>query len=68
MSKIQRAPCKSKSHGAPDAVPEPTQFADAITSDHKILNEDHESRSHDQVAFIIQDRYTQWLQGYTCKD
>lgn len=34
----------------------------------KILHEEHETRSHDQVAFIIQDRFTQWLQGYLCKN
>ena len=51
-------------HGQPDQLPEPKAFADAITADHKILNEDDESRSCDRVALICMDRFTRWLQGY----
>jgi len=51
-------------HGEPDQLPEPKGFADALTADHKILNEDDESREFDRVALIVMDRFTRWLQGY----
>ena len=51
-------------HGEPDELPEPKEFADAITADHKILNEDDESRNADRVALVIMDRFTRWLQSY----
>ena len=63
-SKAQRARCSSKAQPAPDGLPEPKIFGDAITADHKILNEDDESRDHDRVACVIQDRATYWLQAY----
>ena len=50
--------CNSKRHGEPDELPEPKEFADAITADHKILNEDDESRNADRVALVIMDRFT----------
>ena len=50
--KRNRAHCRSKVHGEPDQLPEPKKFADAITADHKILNEDDESRKKDRVALI----------------
>ena len=65
--KATRAPNRSHEHGRPDDLPEPQAFADRITSDHKILNDDDESREHDQTAFIIQDCFTSWIQGYPCK-
>ena len=42
-------------------------FADALTTDHKILDEDDKSRSQDRLAMGVLDRVTQWLQGYPCK-
>ena len=66
-TKTQRAHCKQKDHGEPDGLPEPKKFADAITADHKVLNEEDQSRSMDRLALIIQDRFTHWLQGYACK-
>ena len=66
-NKTQRAPCKNKTHGKPDDLPEPKKFADAMTSDHKVLNADDADRVGDQLAFIVQDRHTQWLQGFPCK-
>ena len=65
--KRNRAYCKSKVHGEPDDLPEPQKFADAVTADHKILNEDDESRKQDRVALIVLDRFTKWLQGYAAK-
>ena len=48
-------------------MPPPKAFADAGTADHKILSEEDESRDHDHVSFIVQDRYTNWLQAYAAK-
>ncbi len=62
--KTARAHCRSKVTGACDALPEPTAFADALTADHAILNEDDESRESDRTACVIQDRFTSWLQSY----
>ena len=45
----------------------PKKFADAITCDHKILNENDASRSSDRLAMVVFDRFTQWLQGYPSK-
>ena len=58
---------RSKKHGEPDSLPEPTKWADAITADHKILNEEDASREEDRIALIILDRFTSWLQAYACQ-
>ncbi len=58
---------RQKVSGKPDDLPIAKKFADAITADHKILDEDDQSRTHDRVAMIVLDRFTQWLQGYPCK-
>ena len=62
--KRDRAQCRTKTHGEPDKLPEPTQFAHSLTADHKILNEADASRTGDRVALIVLDRFTRWLQGY----
>ena len=62
--KPQRAQCRKKTHGEPDDLPEPKAWADAITADHMVLNEDDKTRSDDQNALVIQDRYTNWIQSY----
>ena len=43
------------------------EFGDSVTADHAILNEMDESRSHDRVACIIQDRYTGFCMGYPAR-
>ena len=62
--KRSRAHCRSKVHDEPDQLPEPKKFADAITADHKIPNEDDSSRTYDRVALVVLDRFTRWLQSY----
>ena len=42
-------------------------FGDLITADHKILNEESESRNNHRYAVVVQDLATQWLQSYPCK-
>ena len=66
-TKCQRAPARRKLKAEADDLPAPKQWADALTADHKILNEFDSSRERDQAALIILDRYTQWLQGFPCK-
>jgi hypothetical protein len=39
-------------------------FGDCVTADHIIVGEKQESRRHDTVAVIVQDRATYWLGGY----
>ena len=65
--KRNRAQCRQQLHAAPDDFPVPKKFADAITCDHKILNEDDAGRSSDRLALVVLDRFTQWLQGYPSK-
>ena len=62
--KTQRARCKSCPKEKVDGLPEPKAFADAITADHAILNEDDASRDKDKVVCVIQDQYTHWLQAF----
>ena len=66
FKKIQHTTLKQKSHGEPDGLPELKKWADSVTADHKILNEEDQSRAFDKVALIIYDRFTQWLQAYAC--
>lgn len=62
--KTQRAQCKSCPKTKVDGLPEPKAFADAITADHAILNEDDASRDKDKVVCVIQDQHTHWLQAF----
>jgi len=66
-AKSSRAQCRTKAHGKPDDLPEPTAFAERVTADTMILNEADESREEDKVVTVIQDRHTSWLGGYPSK-
>ena len=35
--------------------------------DHKVLNEERESRSYHKCAIVVEDLATQWIQSYPCK-
>ena len=66
IQKASHAACTD--HRRCDALPEATAFADRLTADHKIMNEENKSAGdEDLVACIIQDIYTSWLQAYPCK-
>ena len=65
--KKTRAQCRQQVHAAPDHFPVPKKLADALTCDHKVLNQEDASRDSDRLALIVQDRFTQWLQGYPSK-
>ena len=43
------------------------KFDDLITADHKVLNEEGESRNNHRYAVVVQDLATQWIQSYPCK-
>ena len=43
------------------------KFGDLITADHKVLNEESESRNNHRYAVVVQDLATQWIQSYRCK-
>ena len=66
-NKPRRASCKAKSTPQGDGLPLAKEFGDRITSDHKVLNEEDESRQADRNAHIIQDFATYWLQAYAAK-
>ena len=40
---------------------------DTITADHKVLDEDQESRLHHRHVVVVQDLATQWIQSYPSK-
>ena len=42
-------------------------IGDLITADHKVLNEEAESRNNHRYAVVVQDLATQWFQSYPCK-
>ena len=49
------------------AVPRAEKFCDLLTADHKVPNEEGESRSNHPYAVVVQDLATQWVQSYLCK-
>ena len=51
-TKMTRAPCKRR---AGEAVPRAVKFGDLTTSDHKVLNEEGESRNNHRHAVVVQD-------------
>ena len=63
-TKMTRAPCRRRTG---DAVPRATEFDDLITADHKVLNEEGESRNNHRYTVVVQDPATQWIQFYPCK-
>ena len=42
-------------------------FGDLITANHKVLNEEGESRNTHGYTVVVQDLATQWIQSYPCK-
>ena len=43
--------------------PRADKFGDLITADHKVLNEEGESRNNHRYAVVVQDLATQWIQS-----
>ena len=61
---MTRAPCRRRTG---EAVPRAEKFGDLITADHKVLNEEGESRNNHRYAVVVQHLATQWIQSYPCK-
>ena len=63
-TRITRTPFRRRTG---EAVPRAEKFGDLITADHKVLNEEGESRHNHRYAVVAQDLATQWIQSYLCK-
>ena len=63
-TKITRASCRRR---AGTVVPRAEDVGDLITADHKVLNEEGESRNSHRCAVVAQDLATQWIQSHPCK-
>ena len=63
-NKMTRAPCRRRTGEAP---PRAEKFGDLKTTDHKVLNEEGESRNKHRYAVLVQDLATQWIQSYLSK-
>ena len=63
-TKLTRATCRRRTG---NQVPRAEIFGDLITADHKVLNEDCQSRNNHRYANVVQDSGTQWLQSCPCK-
>ena len=59
--KTQRATCRTKVARQSDDLPEPLAFADRISAEHGILNEEDQSRDKDRVLLVIQGAFTKWV-------
>ena len=63
-TKIMRSPCRRRHEGS---IPRTEKFGDLLTADHKVLNEEGESRNNHRHSVVVQDLATQWIQSYPCK-
>ena len=59
-TKVTRAPCRRRTG---EALPRAEKFGDLITADHKLLNEEGESRNNNRYAVVVRDLATQWIQS-----
>ena len=66
-TKATRAPCRRNPDDRLDRVKIAEQIGYMITADHKVLNEDQESRLHHQFSVVVTDLATQWILNYPCK-
>ena len=63
-TEMTRALCRRRTGEAPLRT---EKFGDLINADHKVLNEDGESRNNHRYAVVVQDVATQWIQSYPSK-
>lgn len=61
---VHRAYLHSQVGPQADQLPEPKAAGEMITLDHKILNEDDQSRSNDRVTCVIQDKFSHLIHSY----
>ena len=50
-----------------EAVPRAAHYGELITTDHKVLSDNFESRNNHRYAVVVHDLATQWIQAYPCK-
>ena len=67
-AKIRSDPCRRNPESREDRIPQATHFEDTITTDHKVLNEENESRLFHRYAVVVQDSATQLIQGYPLRN
>ena len=48
--------------------PRAEKFGDLTTADHKVLDEESESRNNHRFVVVVQDLATQWIQSYPCRN
>ena len=63
-TRITRAHCRKLTG---DAVRRTEKFGDVITADHKVSDEDGESRNNHRYAVVVQDMAARWIQSYPCE-
>ena len=50
-----------------DGAPRAKRFADIVSTDHNILNEESESRLQHRYAVVAQDVFTNWTHSFASK-
>ena len=63
-TKVTKALCRRRTG---EALLRAEKFGDLMTVDHKVFNEEGESRYNHRYAVVVQDLATQWIQSYPCK-
>ena len=63
-NKMTKAPCRRRTG---EALLRAETFGHVITADHRVLNEEGESRNNHGHAVVVQDLATQWIHSYACK-
>ena len=64
LTKITRGPYRKRNNSQ---LHRAEKFGDLVTAEHKVLNEEGQSRNNHKYAVIVQDLATQWIQSYPCK-
>ena len=62
-AKMTRAPCRRRTG---EDVPRAEKFGDLITTNHKVLFEEGESRNNHRYAVVVQDLATKWIPSGPC--
>ena len=67
-TKVTRAPCRRNLESRGDWIAQTTTFGDTVTSDHKVLDGENESRLRHQHSVVVQDLATRWIQSCPCRN
>ena len=63
-TKVTRVLCRRRNR---EAALRADKFGDLVTADHKVFNEEDESRNNHRYAVVVQEFATQWIQSCPCK-